>query len=130
MTGRVDRVLPSDDSATGSRRIDRAIFVALLLLVIASAPRILAYHRSAQLGPTTVRLVAVGAAGERFVLAVPQSIPDARIRVVAERIHAFVETPAGRALVPPQGRLEWALSCEVVVAGQRHVRRTVLVTPD
>ena len=95
-------------TATGSRTTDRAIFGALVVIMVCASPRLLVYHRSMQVGTTRVVLAAIDSAGTRVSLAAP-SIQGQRVRATLHAIDSLARTVPVRTMTPLHGHLEWTL---------------------
>ena len=117
----------TSSTVSGSKAIDRMIFGALLLIMFVSAPRILVYYRSVQVGPTRVELTAIDGRGTRVKLAVPQAIQGHNVRGTIAGIETFAKTAEAHTLTPPAGRLEWTLRYTVGL-GQVTTPRTRVLT--
>jgi len=96
----------STPTATGSRAIDRFVFLLLLAVFAVASYRVVVYDR---VTPARVEVVAVTADGTRRDLPVPG--PLAGIRSDADQTEGLVrslsDSDAARRLVPPGGRVEW-----------------------
>lgn len=104
------------------------IFGALLLIMFVSAPRILVYYRSMQIGTTRVELAAIDAGGTRVELAVPPAIRGHNVRGTIAGIETFAKTAQARTLTPAAGRLEWTLRYAVGLGQVTTPRTRVLIS--
>ncbi len=108
-------------TVTGSRALDRILFVGMLALMGLATPRLRVYYHGR---PTNVSVVAITVDGKRSTLETPESLQGGRrgMRSAERQIRSFAETPAARALTPPGGRLEWSLHYSINSTRSDHVR--------
>ncbi|MEO8577461.1 MAG: hypothetical protein ABI556_12205 [Gemmatimonadales bacterium] len=125
-----DRIglMNSTNTVTRSRTIDRVLFGALFLIMLASSPRLIVYNRSTQVGATRVEVVSIDAAGARLSLGAPSAVQGLRLRATIAAIEAFAETRPAHMLTPQGGRLEWTLRYSVRSWGPQNQRARVLTT--